>query len=609
MFGQLRVRVDGAVLTSQNFGGVKPRNLLAHLVLARGHSVTKEALAERLWPTNPPKNVSGTLETYVSLLRKKLFTDREVARRVLATSAGAYRLLADHVTIDIDLFDDLVARADIPGNDRILLRGEAVGLATGDLLEDFGYEPWLQPQRELYRDRVTRLRVLLAEDHLATGAYVDAISHAEAALELRPYAEEAHRVLMLANHALGHGDAARLAFGRCRSILANELGHDLTSETENLGAAIDAGVPAAELLAVRQVVSAQAPPKPSVTAGERRDPTKRLPFFGREAEVTTIESQVHASRADSFRLVLVKGNPGMGRSALLDHLYTTLPGVVGRERFAARHRELPPLPLARSVSHALRNGSGAVDAARYANAPLLTGGAHALDALAMLLAQHAPMVLLLDDLQRADTSTFAALAWLRRRYPRLPVAVVCTTRDVSARSLRHLEMLDAHHELTLAPLEPDEHLLQAGIDAELVRVTGGVPRLLADHWRWLQAGGSGPSPSLRVSVLQSIRGLGGAFPAILQSASQLDEPFDLFDLELASPIPAADTLSALDELCRFGFLDRAGSAYQFTSPLVRDIVAATTEGRESPLPERPAPSSEHSGWTARTAPPLSLGEA
>lgn len=595
MFGQLRVRVDGAVLTSQDFGGVKPRNLLAHLVLARGHAVTKEALAERLWPTNPPKNVSGTLETYVSLLRKKLFIDREMARRVLATSTGAYRLLADHVTIDIDLFDDLAARADIPGNDRILLRCEAVGLAQGDLLEDFGYEPWLQPQRELYRDRVTRLRVLLAEDHLTTDAFVEAISHAEAALELRPYAEEAFRILMLANHALGHDDAARLAFGRCRSILADELGHDPTSETENLSSAIDAGVPAAELLADRPTVGSPAPSKSSATRAERRDPTRRLPFFGREAEVAAIETQVHASRAGSFRLVLVKSNPGMGRTALLDHLYTTLPGVMGRERFAARHRELPPLPLARSVSHALRNGSGAVDAARYADAPLLTGGADALDALAMLLAQHAPMVLLLDDLQWADTSTFAALAWLRRRYPRLPVAVVGTARDVSTRRARHLDMLDAHHELHLAPLEADDDLLQAGIDAELVRVTGGVPRLLVDHWRWLQAGGTGPSPSLRVSVLQSIRGLGGAFPAILQSASQLDEPFDLFDLELASPIPAADTLSALDELCRFGFLDRVDGAYQFTSPLVRAIVAATTGGRASPTTEQPAPSTERSG--------------
>ena len=38
-----------------------------------------------------------------------------------------------------------------------------------------------------------------------------------------------------------------------------------------------------------------------------------------------------------------------------------------------------------------------------------------LEALVALVARHAPLVLLLDDLQWADPSTLAALAYLRRR--------------------------------------------------------------------------------------------------------------------------------------------------------------------------------------------------
>jgi len=99
ILGSLRVRVSDSELGQQDFAGVKPRELLALLLLARGRPVTKTALAEKLWPERQPKNVDGTLETYVSLVRKKLFPDRATARRVLTTSPGAYRFATDQVAV------------------------------------------------------------------------------------------------------------------------------------------------------------------------------------------------------------------------------------------------------------------------------------------------------------------------------------------------------------------------------------------------------------------------------------------------------------------------------------------------------------------------------
>ena len=72
-------------------GGAKPRGLLELLLLARGRTVSKEQLAEALWGANPPRNVAGTLEHYVCVLRRKLFVDQVQARRVLVTEPGAYR--------------------------------------------------------------------------------------------------------------------------------------------------------------------------------------------------------------------------------------------------------------------------------------------------------------------------------------------------------------------------------------------------------------------------------------------------------------------------------------------------------------------------------------
>ena len=46
------------------------------LLLARGRSVSKDVLADTLWDANPPKNVSGTIEQHVSLLRRGCPTGR-----------------------------------------------------------------------------------------------------------------------------------------------------------------------------------------------------------------------------------------------------------------------------------------------------------------------------------------------------------------------------------------------------------------------------------------------------------------------------------------------------------------------------------------------------
>src|SRR5207244_6372713 len=47
-----------------------------------------------------------------------------------------------------------------------------------------------------------------------------------------------------------------------------------------------------------------------------------------------------------------------------------------------------------------------------------------LEALVALIAAHAPLVLLLDDLQSADSSTLAALGYLQRRCVGIPAALV-----------------------------------------------------------------------------------------------------------------------------------------------------------------------------------------
>ncbi|MBI4933100.1 MAG: winged helix-turn-helix domain-containing protein [Actinobacteria bacterium] len=249
LFGPLQVTDGNRTLRGADFGGQKPRGLLELLLLARGRTVSKEQLADQLWGDAPPRNVAGTLEHYVCVLRRRLSDDQQLARRILVTESGAYRFGFDEVDVDIDRFDRLVLQAEYADDATCRrLLGEAVAIVGGDLLDDAPYAPWAAPERDLYRSRVARAHLWLGRDAVLTGAHSSAVRHGEAALRFAPYSEEAFRIIMIADHALGHADLARLTHLRCRQTLSECLSVDPTTETENVATAIDGGMPATDLI-------------------------------------------------------------------------------------------------------------------------------------------------------------------------------------------------------------------------------------------------------------------------------------------------------------------------------------------------------------------------
>lgn len=249
MFGSIFIRDGEESLGPNDFGGVKPRQVLELLLLSRGHAVTVDALAEALWPDRPPKNVAATVNTYVCVLRQRLSADRGNARRRLVTSTRSYRLDTEGLSVDVDEFDALVDRAEhVPRQERIPLLQRALEVAHGDLLEDAPFDSWVQSERQRYREEVVRAHLTLSRDWLVEQRPGSALRHAETALTRSPFSEEAVRLAMIANHAMGLDHLARRAFERCRATLADQLDIDPTSETEDVAGAIEAGVPARELI-------------------------------------------------------------------------------------------------------------------------------------------------------------------------------------------------------------------------------------------------------------------------------------------------------------------------------------------------------------------------
>ena len=230
MFGPLQVREGDRVLGPRDLGGVKPRQVLELLLLARGHLVCTDVIATALWPEGEePRNVVATLNTYVCVLRHSMFDDQEQARRVI---------------------DDLLLQAErAPRQERIRLLTAAVGLASGPVLEHARYDEWVQEDRLLYEDRTTRAHLDLAFDWLVEGERSTCLRHAELALGRDRYSEEAYRLVMLANHGLGRHDVVRRTLGRCRAVLDRDLGVGCGPETERMAAAIEARAAEVDILA------------------------------------------------------------------------------------------------------------------------------------------------------------------------------------------------------------------------------------------------------------------------------------------------------------------------------------------------------------------------
>ncbi|MFF4490726.1 AAA family ATPase [Streptomyces sp. NPDC001544] len=162
--------------------------------------------------------------------------------------------------------------------------------------------------------------------------------------------------------------------------------------------------------------------------------------IGRDAQIAVIES-VLADIAVTGTWVALRGDPGMGRTALLNVAGTLARGaglrvlrMTGAQAesglpFAALHQVLWPLlddtaALPEDRRHALESALGVRDG----TPPAAVTVGEAAHTLLVRAAARLPVVVLLDDLQWADPSSVAVFEHLRRHLAPLPVVVIAATR-------------------------------------------------------------------------------------------------------------------------------------------------------------------------------------
>jgi DNA-binding SARP family transcriptional activator len=568
LFGALTIEDGARALGPADLGGVRPKQVLEILLAARGHRVPTERIAELLWGSERPKDVSGSIQTFVSVLRRHLTDDRVLARQLVVTEVEAYRLASDLVELDLDRFDELLERAAAEPT-RLARRSleQALDLANGEVLEDEPYTSWAEDLRKTYKGRVLGARVDAAATALADLDYRAALMHAQMAIALDPYSERAQRQQMLALYALGRQHDALSAYRAFRQRLDEELGLEPTSETRALEAAILRHDDVRALL-----------PRPIV--GVRTSVAGRpVRLLGRTEELATLDREIRRALDGSCALIFVEGEGGIGKTRLLDELADTLDGVrIGRATCSQLEWHLPYVPLGTALREAL--AGAAIDVERCAVTRILPELTRAepvgyadvdvLEALVELVSGHAPLVLLLDDLQWADPATIGALSYLRHRCSNVPLAIVAT---VSAGQPAHhpTHRLEPDLRVHLGALSNSD-LAPLGMP-DLFESTGGHPQLIA------RALAGGCDQSLEVALSEALlarcRAEGPHAYRILLTASVLDKPFEPEPLADVIGVDVAELVEELERLCERRILRVDGPHFGFRYALIRDVLLAS----------------------------------
>ena len=300
----------------------KVRTLLAMLIVHANEVVSTERLIDAIWAGSPPVSAANTLHGYVSQLRNLLEPDRQTAHpKVLHTRPPGYVLQVERDSIDVWRFEQLagagrraLAAGDASHATKVL--AEALALWRGEALTEFEYA-------EFAHETITRLEELRhsteedrMEAELMLGHHVEALGDIKALTAAAPLRERRWKQLIVALYRVGHQAEALRAYQALRRTLADELGVDPSPDLKRLEAAVLAQDPTLEHTLSAPFAPAGATPTTPAPLPSGLRHVGEIAFVARDLELALLGTERERSTAGEQRLVLVEGEPGVGKTRL-----------------------------------------------------------------------------------------------------------------------------------------------------------------------------------------------------------------------------------------------------------------------------------------------------
>jgi len=442
LLGPPEVRLGAKPLT---FPTRKSLALLIYLAVEGGPQ-PRERLAALLWPESSPDRSRASLRSTLNRLQSSLGQAGGQALASLLAIDNNALTLSPNPRLDLDLRSvesayaqaraERSRRAPAVGSTSLPVLQRAIASYRGDFLAGFslgdapGFDDWADLQREAWRRRLGLILDRLSEIQFGMGEFAGVAETASLSIALDPLNEVAYRRKMRAHFAAGERGQALEAYESCRAILATELNAEPDPETQAL---------------VTQIRTQHTLPPP--VARPQRPNTSLTAiedlFAGREAEQTAMAESYRRTVGGSPQIVSLVGEAGMGRTRLAAEFlaWASAAGAEVLQGSAFESRSLTPFqPLVEAIRSFFDRGNTPTGLLgetwlaplsallpelrdRFADPPALretevdrTNLLEALVRLTLALAERAPLVLFVDDLQWADRATLDALQYAARRW-------------------------------------------------------------------------------------------------------------------------------------------------------------------------------------------------
>jgi DNA-binding SARP family transcriptional activator/tetratricopeptide (TPR) repeat protein len=604
-----------------SLGGAKQRSLLAFLLLHANEVVSSDRLIEALWGEAGSEDAGKALSVAVSRLRRLLEPERSPGEpaRLLVTRRPGYELRVEPDQLDLHRFERLVseARGALAAADAASAAAglrDALELWRGAPLADLAYESFAQA----HNARLEELRMAALEDRiradLELGLHGELVGELDGLVAEHPLRERLRELLMLALYRSGRQAEALGSYAHARHALVEELGIE----------------PGRGLRDLQQGILRQDPALDRRPVGEATAEPSRGVFVGRERELGGLLEALEDALVGRGRVVLLAGEPGIGKSRLAGELiaHAQPRGVrvlVGRcweaggapaywpwiQSLRAYARETSPEVLATQL------GAGAAYLAQLlpelrALSPELpelpaleSEGARfrlfeAVSSFLQSATRAGPLALVLDDLHAADQPSLLLLQFVAREIGNSRLLVLGAYRDVDPTPRDPLtstlaELVREPHttQIVLTGLsEPDVAAyveLSSGTKpapqlAQAVHAeTEGNPLFMAEVVRLFDAEGrigdeTAPAripPGVRAVIGQRLARLSDACRHLLVPAAVMGREFGLDALARMSELPRQRLLEVLDEAMAervVGAVPGSPGRLRFGHALIRDTL-------------------------------------